>query len=274
MKMMGCFLGFLLAAVALSTQASDLIVQSGAALICRTNLTVESGKITVEDGAGMVIDNASVSCQDFQLDSDASLTAAGTLSVGRFWINESGFIKPDALEMPKAVSLLSETNLATGVGDTDGDGVTDRGEGSYDANANGVADFMDPVQSEPAAHIPVDWLAEKGLPTDHSLDDADSDGDGASNWSEYHAMTDPLDSDSLLAITEFIRNQPAAGEVTVTWSSVDGRTYELQHSTNLTETGSGFATKVSGLDGASVSTSVSISESSDHHGYYRIKVNP
>ncbi|QHI69525.1 hypothetical protein [Tichowtungia aerotolerans] len=264
----------LLAVVTFPGRASDLVIQSGGALVCQDDLMVESGKITVTDGAVMVIDNASVSCQDFQLDSMSSLAATGTLSVSRYWINKSDFVKPSSLSIPKEISSISDVNLATGFGDTDGDGITDRGEGSFDANTNGVADFLDPSQAEPMAHIPVEWLASKGLPSDHSEDYGDSDGDGASNWNEYHAMTDPLDSNSLLKITEYIRNHPATGEVYLTWSSVNGRTYELQYSTNLLEVGAGFATTESGLDGAAVSTSVSVEEPLDPHGFYRIKVNP
>ncbi|WP_372809063.1 hypothetical protein [Pontiella sp.] len=252
--------------------AENLIVRSGGQLICRTNLTVSSGKITLEDGASMVIDAAAVNCRDFQLDSTASLAATGTLGVSGFWINDSGFVKSTALEMPKAVSSLSQTNQAIGFGDTDNDGISDRGEGSFDANANGVADFIDPAQAAPTAHIPVDWLVQMGLPTDHSQDHADADSDGTSNWSEYHAMTEPFDPDSVLAITEFAWNSPSTGAVAVTWSSVDGRCYELQYGTNLTA--AGFSTAASGLVGEDGTTTVSLPEASDRQGFYRIRVLP
>jgi hypothetical protein len=127
------------------------------------------------------------------------------------WINESSFEKPAGLDMPKVVSSISETNQATGFGDTDGDGISDR-----------VSDFIDPLQSDAITHVPVEWLAENELPTDHSEDHLDSDGDGASNWSEYPALTDPADPDSALAITEVTYDSPSAGEVTVVWNKGAG----------------------------------------------------
>ncbi|MCU0778379.1 MAG: hypothetical protein MUF86_12015, partial [Akkermansiaceae bacterium] len=60
--------------------------------------------------------------------------------------------------------------------------------------------------------------------------DGDQDGDGQSNAAEETAGTNPLDSSSLLKATAITA---AAGDVTVTITSVPGITYQLETSTSL-----------------------------------------
>jgi hypothetical protein len=56
----------------------------------------------------------------------------------------------------------------------------------------------------------------------------DSDGDGIGDWAELLAGTNPANPASVLAITGIIRN--ANGSVTLSWSSVVGRTYRVLRS--------------------------------------------
>jgi sugar lactone lactonase YvrE len=59
----------------------------------------------------------------------------------------------------------------------------------------------------------------------------DPDGDGASNWQEYVAGTDPMDPTSVLKLTA-----AAAPNFSVQWPSVPGKTYMVQSSTSLFST--------------------------------------
>src|SRR5207249_3782702 len=54
----------------------------------------------------------------------------------------------------------------------------------------------------------------------------DEDGDGMNNAAEDIAATNPFSSASVLRITDIARATP--GSYTITWSSVAGKTYELE----------------------------------------------
>lgn len=72
---------------------------------------------------------------------------------------------------------------------------------------------------------------EAALGTDPN--NPDSDGDGLSDGAEALAGTDPLDARSFLQITTVAHTE--GGEITLTWSSADERTYRLESSTTLEE---------------------------------------
>ena len=80
--------------------------------------------------------------------------------------------------------------------------------------------------------IPDSWALQYGFnPLDPSVANADPDGDGLSNLQEFMAGTDPTSSTSIMRITSITR----AGNVnTITWDSVNGKTYHLQSTDTLT----------------------------------------
>jgi hypothetical protein len=83
------------------------------------------------------------------------------------------------------------------------------------------------------------WLASYGLPADGSADYLDSDNDGANNWQEYMAGTDPTNANSVFKITSY--KIMSDTQFILQWSSVSNRHYDVMSATNLTSGGSGFA---------------------------------
>ncbi len=82
----------------------------------------------------------------------------------------------------------------------------------------------------PTSIISYAWLQGHNLPTDGSADYADPDGDGLNNWQEWRAGTDPTDP---LSVLRLMTPVPGPSGLTVSWQSVDTRTYFLERSTNL-----------------------------------------
>jgi len=92
----------------------------------------------------------------------------------------------------------------------------------------------------------------------------DSDGDGMSNAAEYIAGTDPTDKNSVLHL------QVSLGEsnhVTISWTSVLGRTYRLQSSNDL-ENWTGLTTGLPGT-GETMSTD----EFTSNARFYRLSMD-
>jgi len=115
--------------------------------------------------------------------------------------------------------------------------------------------------------IPDSWALQYGFsPLDSSVANADPDGDGFSNLQEYLAGTDPTNSASAMRITSVTR----AGTLnTITWSSVNGKTYHLQS----TDTLPGTFTDVAGPD---ITASGSSTSTNDTTGvparFYRVRL--
>jgi PKD repeat protein len=74
------------------------------------------------------------------------------------------------------------------------------------------------------------WLDSYALPTDGTADFIDSDGDGANNWQEFVAGTNPVEVQSVLRITSVAQNGTG---VEIHWQSSSGKLYKVQRSTNL-----------------------------------------
>src|SRR4051812_1034270 len=74
------------------------------------------------------------------------------------------------------------------------------------------------------------WLWGWHLPTDVSIDSADSDGDGMNNWQEWRGGTNPTNASSALKMLSAKRNAPG---IAVSWQSVSNVTYYMQRGSNL-----------------------------------------
>lgn len=85
----------------------------------------------------------------------------------------------------------------------------------------------------PASTLSYAWAAQYGLPTDGSADLADPDNDGASNWHESQADTNPTNA---LSVLRLVSATPAPTGSIVTWQSVPTRSYFLERTTSLNPT--------------------------------------
>ena len=99
---------------------------------------------------------------------------------------------------------------------------------------------------------------------------ADADGDGANNWQEYVAGTDPTDPKSVLTTSTDQAAATQAQDCVVHWPSVSGKTYLIERSTSLfpgtwtpvsTNTGTGTDMEIHDTTGGGVR-------------FYRVQVLP
>ncbi|MEZ5326896.1 MAG: hypothetical protein R3F19_17745 [Verrucomicrobiales bacterium] len=128
--------------------------------------------------------------------------------------------------------------------------------------------------NETAADPYASWVAVHFADPDspNAARTADPDHDGQTNEEEFAAGTDPLDAQSAFLLTSVSRPSDL-GETTLTWSSVPGRTYQVESSATLnSETWQSVGNPIL----ASTATqSTNIEDPPDkNHIFYRIRVLP
>ena len=142
--------------------------------------------------------------------------------------------------------------------DVDGDGLT---------TAQELAAGTNPQSPDTDGDGLDDWYEINVSHTNPAF--ADSDGDGQSDFAELAAGTDPMDSHSVFAVTEFSR---AGGGFLLRWSALTGKTYRILRSTTVD-----FASIdviASGLVGVAPTTSyndTTISTVTTPTAFYRIE---
>ena len=101
-----------------------------------------------------------------------------------------------------------------------------------------------------------------------SVSDVDSDGDGVPDDLEAIAGTDPNDASSYLRV---LSTQQASGEVTLEWSSIVGKAYTIEHSTDLVDWTT-IATPAAATEATSTYVDTDPTRASAEGGYYRVRV--
>lgn len=158
--------------------------------------------------------------------------------------------------------LCSDPDLAV-IDDMDGDSRTD---GAYDIGADET-----PATGMDAYGIPDAWkmlyFGSPIAPGSGALEDYDHDG--MNNYGEWRAGTNPTDAGSRLQVTGVRSQAGGAANFVLSWTSVAGRFYTIQRSTNLLN---GFpvvvATDIPGTGGMN-SWTTQVNQAAEH---FRIRV--
>lgn len=135
--------------------------------------------------------------------------------------------------------------------------------------AGGTVDVGAYEFQAPASKISYAWLNQYNLPADGSADNLDSDGDGLSNWQEWIAGTDPTKANSALRI---VQSTNAASGLSITWSSVNTRTYSLERATNLAALPAFTALRTNVVGASGTTTITDTNASGPGPFFYRVRV--
>lgn len=128
--------------------------------------------------------------------------------------------------------------------------------GAYEFQGAGMGEF-------------IAWLQQYGMAMDGPADYADPDGDHMNNWQEWRAGTNPTNAASVLQLAS---PSNSISGITVTWQSVNTRTYYLQVSTNLASQPA-FITVQSNLTGQVGTTSFTDTTATNGNSFfYRVGV--
>ncbi|MFA6173474.1 MAG: Ig-like domain-containing protein [Kiritimatiellales bacterium] len=143
---------------------------------------------------------------------------------------------------------------------------------AYDGTATGntASIFITLVFTDSNSNsIPDSWETSYGLTNGINAANADPDGDGASNYAEYMAGTDPTNKNSVLALK--VPQMTGASNIVIQWSSVQNRFYAVLTATDLA---GGWSTIVSNRIAAPPMNTYTGVLNQTVPVFYRIKLEP
>ncbi|MFT5106340.1 MAG: hypothetical protein ACI9UA_001963, partial [Pseudoalteromonas tetraodonis] len=229
------------------TLAIDLIRDDGAAVyingteIVRDNLATAAAFDTPAS-AGVNGDSESKLRPFIKIDPTLLQDGENIIAVEIHQINDTS--SDLSFDMAVRASLIKSLGIAT---------INVIGIPSVDSDNDGIDD---------------NWETANGLVvgSDDSL--LDPDGDGRSNLEEFLALTNPQDPASLLKIIAV--SQAPNADLTVSFASTVGKTYQLQHSTDL----SGFTDIGAPLTATGLESTLNAPSLSTLKGFLRVRVLP
>ena len=122
-------------------------------------------------------------------------------------------------------------------------------------------------EDEETDGLPNSWWSQYGITGTDRVSSADPDNDGFTNAQENALGTDPTS-----AASRFAANSPerTGDSITISWSSVSGKTYQLQSKSNLTDQWADVGDPVpAAIEGAT--TSQTLPASGTKH-FYRVRL--
>jgi hypothetical protein len=135
--------------------------------------------------------------------------------------------------------------------------------------------MLDPNQSAVGDGIPNGWKQQHGLdPLSSSVAGADPDQDGASNFNEYMAGTDPNNANSVFKIVSVVRTNNNQ-DVRLDWTVVGGHSYVVQSAANAGATFVDLSGVISvGGVGEGRTNYVHVGGGNFAGRYYRVRLGP
>lgn len=130
--------------------------------------------------------------------------------------------------------------------------------------------LSNPTGGAVLGYAPTTILGIIGLTATNAPSQADSDGDGADDASEYLAGTDPYNSSSVFKIQAGVRLAPQTFDFS--WLTVGGRFYSIYKSTNLAQAWSDFPL-ATGIPGNGSTVLFSDATATNPQAFYRIRAS-
>jgi hypothetical protein len=142
----------------------------------------------------------------------------------------------------------------------------------YDIETLPASLWVESLAGRPAELISDEWKRHffGSITSDAAHADADPDGDGSSNLTEYRAGTNPVDQGSSLHL-QAPTWDPTGNGVVLRWLSSQGRLYTIEGSADL---GGSWTTLATGVPGNGFTREFPLKDGGQSNRFYRLRLQP